>query len=112
MRRRTQTMAKKGKRISIRDEVVLYRSEQDRCWIAHSLRTDQIGAGQRVVEALADLIRAMRAVTELARDDDSVAYLRDAPAEVQAIAKRSATLPAEVFEVAHKMARSKEHTSE
>ena len=96
-------MARKTSRISFQDEVVVYRSKQDGCWIAHSLRADQIGTGERVVEALADLIRAMRALTDLARRDESIAYLREAPADVQAIAKRSTPLPKEVFEVAHKM---------
>ena len=56
---------------------------------------------------MADLIRAMHALAKLAAKDNSVAYLREAPAEVQAIAKRSTPLPREIFEVAHKMATGK-----
>jgi len=96
-------MAKK-KNVGFPDQVAVYHSEEDGCWIAHSLRTDQIGTGARIVDALADLIRGMVAFLELASADKTINLFRDAPPEVQEIAKRSKALPGEIFEVAHKMA--------
>src|SRR4051812_47560136 len=96
-------MARK-KNVGFRDEIVVYHSQEDGCWIAHSLRADQIGAGERIVEALADLIRGMVSLSDLAREDATIGLLREAPPEVQAIAAKSKTLPFEIFEVAHKMA--------
>lgn len=87
------------------DTVVIYHSDEDGCWIAHSLRADQIGTGDRIVDALADLIKAMDQVCRLAARDPSVAYLRDAPPEVQERARSSSPLPREINEVAYRMAR-------
>ncbi|MGC9261671.1 MAG: hypothetical protein ACP5I8_16525 [Phycisphaerae bacterium] len=77
------------------DTAVIYHSTEDNCWIAHSLRTDQIGTGERVVDALADLIRGVRAVLRLAQKDESIAYLREAPPEIKKLATRSRKLPHE-----------------
>ena len=82
------------------DAAVIYHSRQDGCWIAHSLETDQIGTGERAVEALADLIRAVGSVLALARADQSIAYLRDAPPKIKAITAKNKKLPPEIFEVA------------
>lgn len=86
------------------DTAVIYHSRQDGCWIAHSLKTDQIGTGEQVVEALADLIRAVRSVLALARADQSIAYLRDAPPKIKAMAAKNKKLPHEIFEVAYRRA--------
>ncbi|HLL89737.1 MAG TPA: hypothetical protein VK324_10555 [Tepidisphaeraceae bacterium] len=90
--------------LQVHDQIVVYLSKEDGCWLAHSLRMDQIGAGERIVDALADLIRGVHAVLANATEDESLAYLREAPEEVQAIARQAQTLPAEIYEVAHKVA--------
>jgi hypothetical protein len=75
------------KKKGARDTVVIYHSPEDGCWIAHSLRSDQIGTGRHPIEALADLIKAIKQVFDLAKRDKTIAYLREAPAEIQALAK-------------------------
>jgi hypothetical protein len=87
------------------DKVVIYHSQADGCWLAHSLRTDQVGAGADMGRALADLIRGIDQLLALAEEDQTVAYQREAPAEIQALAARSKALPKEIYEVAHKLAR-------
>ena len=72
-------MKEKQRKIPIADEAVIYHSKEDDCWIAHSIKTDQVGTGDQVVEALADLIRGVRAVLSLAAKDRTIAYLREAP---------------------------------
>lgn len=96
-------MAKK-KNVGVHDEIVVYHSDEDGCWIAHSLRADQIGAGDRIVDALADLIRCMHSLLEMAAGDESIKHIREAPEEIKAIARTSTPLPGEIYEVAHKMA--------
>lgn len=96
-------MAKK-KNVGFKDEIVVYHSEEDGCWIAHSLRADQIGAGDRIVDALADLIRGMVSLLAMAREDETIGLHREAPPEIKAIAAKSTILPGEIFEVAYKMA--------
>ena len=44
---------------------------------------------------------------KLAEDDQTVSYLRNAPREIQELARRSTPLPGEVFEVAQKIAMGK-----
>lgn len=88
-----------------RDAAVIFFSQEDGCWIAHSLRTDQCGTGVGIAYALADLIRAVDQVCEIAREDETVAYLREAPQDIQKMAATGKKLPREIYEVAHKMAR-------
>lgn len=95
----------KERTTQIRDTIVIYHSAEDGCWIGHSLRTDQIGTGGSVIEALADAIRAVDQVLDLAAHDKSIAAFREAPDEVKQIAKSSKALPEELYEIAHKMAR-------
>ncbi len=85
------------------DEIVIYHSRKDRCWIAHSLRTDQIGTGGRIVDALADAIRAVQQVVAEAVKDPTLVVLRDAPTSVQKYRSKSQKLPREIYEIAHKM---------
>lgn len=93
------------KKKRLEDIAVIYRSDEDGVWVAHSLRTDQIGTGDGVVDALADLLRAIDTVWEIARADKSVAFLREAPKDIQRLSKSAKRLPAEIYEVAHKLAR-------
>lgn len=85
-----------------RDTAVIY--EQEGYWVAHSLRTDQVGVGDRIVDALADLIIATHQVCDLAAEDDTIACFREAPAKIQRMAAQAKPLPGEIYEVAHKMA--------
>jgi hypothetical protein len=96
-------MANKPKALAVEEEAVIYFSDEDGCWIAHGLRTDQIGTGERVVDALADLIRAVDEVAQLAAEDESIAVLRSAPDQVLSLAASAQLLPLEVFDVAYKM---------
>ena len=86
------------------DFLVVDYSEDDGCWVAHSLRTDQIGTGPTKVEALADLIRAVYQVCDAAAEDESIAYLRDAAPETQALAKTVAPITAEEMDEALRLA--------
>ena len=98
-------MKRMSGKIGFADTVVIYYSREDRCWVAHSLRTDQIGTGNRIVDALADVMRAVDQVCALAASDSSIAYLREAPAEIRKLARRAKKLPGEIHEIAHRMAR-------
>ena len=98
-------MARKVRRktgSSSADTCVIFASRQDECWIAHSLRMDQIGTGQSVLEALEDLLRAIEQVRAEARADKSIEIFREAPARIQRMAESATPLPKELFEVAHK----------
>jgi hypothetical protein len=88
-----------------RDTAVIYYSPEDRCWIAHSLRTDQVGTGEDMVQAFADLVRGIDGLLELADEDETVKFLREAPKDIQKMAASSRPLPKEMYEIAHKLAR-------
>jgi hypothetical protein len=90
---------------AFKDTAFIYHSEEDGCWIAHSLHTDQVGTGVDMGRALADLVRGIDQLMELAQEDETIAYRREAPAEIQERAASSKRLPKEIFEVAHKIAR-------
>jgi hypothetical protein len=92
-------------KINLSDSIVIYHSSEDRCWVAHSLRTDQIGTGDDVVTALAAVIRGLDSLCELAEEDETIAYLREAPPEIQAMEATATPLLKELFEIAHKKAR-------
>jgi hypothetical protein len=87
------------------DECLLYYSDEDRCWIAHSLRSDQVGTGPDVVQALADLIKAIDQILALARREGDIEILREAPSEIKEKMKSANHLPNELYEIAHKIAR-------
>lgn len=97
----------KGKmtKIGLQDIAVIYHSQEDEGWIAHSIHTDQVGIGNTPTNALAELIRLVDKLLALASADDSVAFLRKAPDEVIEHVKQSKPFPIEWFEVAHKKAR-------
>lgn len=84
------------------DIYAIYFSKSDKCWIAHSLRTDQFGTGDCVVDAFVDGMKAVDQVIELAKKQPDIQVLRDAPEEIQQIAKNAMRLPDEIFEIAHK----------
>lgn len=88
---------------TFRDSIAIYYSEADECWVAHSLRTDQIGMGDRVVDALAAVMRAVDHVFQAAAEDSSIQPLQPAPDEVVRLFERAQPLPREVYEIAHKI---------
>ena len=63
---------------------------------------DQIGTGDGVVDALADLILAVHQVFEEAKKDNSINPFRKAPANIIRKAAKARKLPREVFEVAYR----------
>ncbi len=90
--------------------VIVYWSYLDRLWIAHSLDMDKTGSGERVVDALANLIRASLDVITEAKKDHSLHIFRDAPPQILRLAEESVAaniLPFEVIEIAYKMARGR-----
>jgi hypothetical protein len=92
-------------RIDLIETVVIFHSKEDDCWIAHGLHTDQIGAGQSMLKALEDAIRAIDQVLLIAHDEPSVAFLREAPKNIQRLAKSAEPLPRELYEIAHRRVR-------
>jgi predicted RNase H-like HicB family nuclease len=97
--RRTRWPRRRG----FRDTCVIYESKEDGCWIAHSLCTDQIGAGESVVEALVELMRAIEGLLQLARQEGDIQVLREAPPQIQRLAEKADPLPGEILDIAHKM---------
>ena len=87
----------------IMDECVLYYDKDDECWVAHSLRMDQVGTGDCVVDALVSLLRAVDFVLHDAAEDMTLAYEREAPKEIQDLKIGATKLPHEVYEIAHKI---------
>lgn len=94
-------MARKTKQPT--DSVVIYWSAEDKCYTAHSLRTDQIGLGPRIVDALAEVMRAVAYAKEVADGDSRVSLLHEAPKDIQQLAKKAKPLPLEIYDIAHKM---------
>ncbi|MGB2823246.1 MAG: hypothetical protein WBF17_19840 [Phycisphaerae bacterium] len=96
-------MSKRLRGKKAHDACVIYYSRGDGCWIAHGLHTDQIGTGDCVVHALADLMIALQELADLAAEDPSIAMLREAPPAIQRKARSAQPLPRELYEIAHKM---------
>ena len=86
----------------LRETCVIYQSPEDDCWVAHGLRTDQIGTGGCIVDALADFLKALDQVLKVASQGKNISVLRAAPPEIRAMAKTARPLPREVYEIAHK----------
>jgi len=81
---------------------VIYESAEDACWVAHGVRTDQMGLGDSIVDALVEYMKAIEQVLKVASEGKDITILRPAPSEVRAMAKRAKELPEEIFEIAHK----------
>ncbi len=90
------------KKRSFTDTLLIYESERDKCWLAHSLRTDQVGMGACWFEALTDGIKAIDGIIALAEDMGDIAVLRNAPENIQEMARRAKELPEEICEIARK----------
>ncbi len=97
-------MAKKpkNKKKNFWDIFAIYFSKSDKCWIAHSLRTDQFGTGDCVLNAFIDGMKAVDQVVELAKKHPDIEVFHDAPEKIQQIAKDAIPLPKEILEIAHK----------
>ena len=90
-----------GRRLFM-DTFAIYYSKEDRYWVAHSLRTDQFGTGDCVVNALVDGLKAVDQVIELAKRKPDTQVFRSAPADVWEIARTAKRLPDELYQIAHK----------
>ena len=86
------------------DQLVIYYLRGDKCWVAHSLRTDQVGTGKHPLEAMVDAMKAIRQVMALAQDDPSINPWREAPQRIQKLALKSELLPDVVSQLALRMA--------
>jgi hypothetical protein len=99
-----QSAAKKRldrKRPEFSETIVIYHSPDEGGWVAHGLRTDQVGIAASPVDALAQFIRLLRQLLKEAAVDLSISIHREAPYDVQEMAGRSRMLPEEIVEVAH-----------
>ncbi len=83
-------------------DAVIYFDPEDNVWIAHSLYMDQIGTGQSVVDALADLIKAVQQVLDAAKRDPDANLFRRAPKEAFDQARKAQKLPDEVYHIAYR----------
>ena len=87
----------------IQDIWIIYPSMEERgMFVAHSLRTDQIGMGPCVLDAYVNLALAMRALTKALREDPSLDILREAPPEVWGMLVDAEKLPDEIVHRAEK----------
>jgi hypothetical protein len=92
----------KGERIkSFKDECVIYFSQEDRSWIAHSLYTDQLGYGDCVVDALVDLFVGTQNLIALHVKDPTIEVFCDAPKEIQNLRKTAKPLGNALLQVAY-----------
>lgn len=84
------------------DEFLVYYSTTDHVWLAHSFRTDQIGSGDCMLEAIESLLRGIKTIMSLAEKDPDIEVYHEAPADIQAKAKNAKNLPFEFIEIAYK----------
>jgi hypothetical protein len=92
--------SKNGKRFA--DTFAIFYSSEDKCWVAHSLRTDQFGTGKSILDAFVDGMRAVDQVVALAVKKPGIEVFSEAPEEIQQIARRARPLPKEIYDIAHK----------
>ena len=90
------------RRRKFHETCVIYESAEDGCWVAHGVRTDQIGTGDCIVDALADYMRAIVEVLRVASKGKDITIYRLAPAKVRHLAKKAPMLPKEIYEIAHR----------
>lgn len=99
-------MSRKGKKVvpDIDYACLVYNSSADGCWIAHSLKTDQIGTGECVINALADMIKAVNQVHELAKKGSDIAFYQPPPKSILSKMKKARELPIQFIEIAYRIA--------
>jgi hypothetical protein len=78
-----------------KDGILVYYSPQDRVWFAHSLRTDQIGCGDGILEAIESLLRGIKTILEMRKPDPSIELWHEAPPSIQSKFKNAKPLPCE-----------------
>jgi hypothetical protein len=76
-----------------KDGILVYYSHQDRAWLAHSLRTDQIGCGDCILSAIESLLRGIKTIMEMSKADRSIEVWHEAPPAIQAKVKNAKPLP-------------------
>lgn len=67
------------KQVVIKDEFIIYKSEEEDCFIAHGLHTDQIGIGNTAGEAYRDFIECLKAILRFCAINPDVHLYREAP---------------------------------
>ena len=83
------------------DVWVLYPSKTDKGrYVAHSLRTDQIGVGDCIVDAYCELVKAIHALLQEAQRDATIDIYQDAPDDIWAMLNDARKLPDEIAEIA------------
>lgn len=95
-------MSKKRAKKRFKDTFLIYFSDEDKCWVAHSLCTDEIGTGDCIINALTDGIKAVNQVIELAKERPDIKFPSHAPDEYWDMAKQAKALPREMYEIAFK----------
>ena len=87
------------------DRIVIYR--EDGRWVAHSIETDQIGVDEEMIVAVADLIKTVYHLLEIAEKDKTIVIKRKAPKEIIDKEKKSIILSDDIFNIACEMAMGK-----
>lgn len=83
------------------DVWVIYPSQEDEGkYVAHSLRTDQVGVAECIVDSLVELVVALRTLMKERRRDPRIDIYCDAPAEVWEMLNHAKPLPKEIEEIA------------
>jgi len=100
-------MRAKRKPIPVKDDFVIYYSNTDKSWIAHSLRTDQLGFGDCVVDAIADLMVGLHNLYELAKKDTEIIVNCEAPEDIKKLAKNAKKLDDCILDIAIKKFRNR-----
>ncbi len=83
------------------DIIVLYPSVDDvepGLWVAHSARTDQVGVGHDLIEAIRELALSVRTLLEEAAKDPTVRVEQPAPLEVLRKLQGATSLPKPLLE--------------
>ena len=86
--------------VPFKDECLIYYSDQDRSWIAHSLQTDQLGYGDCVVDAIVDLLIGTKNLLELKKKDAEIEIFHQAPPEIVEEYGKAKPLPDVLWEIA------------
>jgi hypothetical protein len=98
------TLRKTGDYAKRADHCVIYYSKKDMCWIAHSLYTDQVGTGEDIRDALAELISAIRSLIAIYIKCKDIRLWRDAPQETFKLEKKSKPLREDIYREAIEIA--------
>lgn len=96
-----------GDTLAHRDKFLIYFDRDDKCWVAHSLLTDQIGTGDNIITALADGYKAVIQIHRAVHRDPTLATHRKAPAAIQRKLANARKLPGEMADIAFKKATGK-----